>query len=241
MRVKWNRQNHKISHGLSSVHVKPCPHSWNKKVLLRERKRHTSGGSRISQRRGRQPPRWGHQLIIRLKNSRKLHENERIWTQRGGASLAPPLDPKMHTNCCVSSTTRWGTPPLGYPPARSDRGVPEMGYPPLGYPLARSDGGYPRWGTSPLGYLPARSDRGVPKEGYPPPGPGCGTPPGWTWPGYPPPGPGWGTPHLDLAGIPPSWTWPGYPPRCGQTDGWTDMCQNITFPHTMYAVSNKLL
>ena len=26
---------------------------------------------------------------------RKLHENERIGTPRGGASLAPPLDPPM--------------------------------------------------------------------------------------------------------------------------------------------------
>ena len=28
---------------------------------------------------------------------RKLHENERIWTPRGGASLAPPLDPPLDT------------------------------------------------------------------------------------------------------------------------------------------------
>ena len=26
---------------------------------------------------------------------RKLHENERIWTPGGGASLAPPLDPPL--------------------------------------------------------------------------------------------------------------------------------------------------
>ena len=30
---------------------------------------------------------------------RKLHENERIWTPRSGASLAPPLDPPMHWDC----------------------------------------------------------------------------------------------------------------------------------------------
>ena len=55
-----------------------------------------SGGSRISQRRGRQLPMWGHQPIIWSKFSRKLHENERIWTQRRGrASLVPPLDPPM--------------------------------------------------------------------------------------------------------------------------------------------------
>ena len=59
-----------------------------------------SGGSRISQRRGRQPPRWRHQPIIWSKFSQKLHENERIWIQGGGGWGAlpwrpPPLDPSM--------------------------------------------------------------------------------------------------------------------------------------------------
>ena len=55
-----------------------------------------SGGSRISQRRWRQPPRWGRQPVIWSKIFQKLHENERIWIQKGGgASLAPPLDPPM--------------------------------------------------------------------------------------------------------------------------------------------------
>ena len=43
------------------------------------------GGSRISQTRGRQPPRWGHWPIIWPNISRKLHDNETNWT-----SLAPP-------------------------------------------------------------------------------------------------------------------------------------------------------
>ena len=43
-------------------------------------------------RGGRQPPRWGCQPTILPNFYRKLHENERIWTPRGGrASLAPPL------------------------------------------------------------------------------------------------------------------------------------------------------
>ena len=56
--------------------------------------------------------------------------------------------------------------------------------------------------------------QGVPKVGYPP----SGYPsPGWTWLGYPPPQ---------------VWT-------DRQMDGWTDTCQNITFPRTTYAVGNK--
>ena len=31
----------------------------------------------------------------------------------------------------------------------------------------------------------------------------------------------------------------GYPPVDRQIDGWTDACQNITFPRTTYAGGNK--
>ena len=62
--------------------------------------------------------------------------------------------------------------------------------------------------------------------------------PGWTWLGYPL--------QLDLARVPlPHQTGPGWgtPNPCGQTDGrmdgWTDTCQNITFPRTTYAVGNE--
>ena len=47
---------------------------------------------------------------------------------------------------------------------------------------------------------------------------------------------------LDLAGVPPppSWTWPGTPLGVErQIDGWTDTCQNITFPRTTYVVGNE--
>ena len=125
------------------------------------------------------------------------------------------------------------------------RGIPTAVYqvtqlsPKVGYPPTSSDGGYPRWGTPPVGVPPTRSDwgtqGGVPPAvppgqvqwGYPrwgPPGQGY-PPPHWTWLGYPPP-------HLDLAGVtppPPVWT-------DRQMDGWTDSCQNITFPRTTYAV-----
>ena len=89
----------------------------------------------------------------------------------------------------------------------------------LRYPPARSGWGVPYWGIPYLG-TPCR----VPPQGTP----GQGTP--WQ-----------GTPQLDLAGYPPGvcpmafWEMLqsimgyGYPP-CGQTDGRTDACQNITFP-----------
>ena len=82
----------------------------------------------------------------------------------------------------------------------------------------------------PGGYPPSGPGRVPPSRGYLPLA--WGTP----WAGGTPPWPG---------GLPPSWTWLGYPSwpggvsPCGQTDGWTDTCQNITFPHTTYAVGNQ--
>ena len=120
---------------------------------------------------------------------------------------------------CIKYYSRWGTPLSGYPPARFDGGVPKVGCPQLGYPQPGPMGG---WGTTPSGYPLARTDReGVPQVRYLPvgvppwPGPTGGTPPS----GYPLPGPGRGTP----IGV----------------DRRTYTCQNITFLHTTYAVSNK--
>ena len=91
---------------------------------------------------------------------------------------------KRHTDRCVSSTpsVSWsGVPPgRGYPPARSDRGVPKVGYPPHHH--------LPAGGTS-----PATCDMGHP----PRPGP-TGGHPRWGMPL-----PAGGTPQLDLAGVPP--------------------------------------
>ena len=57
---------------------------------------HTSGGSRIFLgRMGAPTPKVG---VLTYYFCRKLHENQRIWTPGdGGTSLAPPLDPPMHT------------------------------------------------------------------------------------------------------------------------------------------------
>ena len=119
----------------------------------------------------------------------------------------------------------WGgvPPPAGGTPCQVWWGVPEVGYPPgRGTPCQVWWGGT-RGGVPPL----ARSEGGYLRWEYPPGWTWLGyqPPPGWTWLGYPPPlaGPGWGTP----------------PPRCGQTDWWTDTCQNITFPRTSYAVGNN--
>ena len=54
-----------------------------------------SGGSRISQRAGRRLQMWAWKAIIRLILSQQLHENERNWTDRGGAF---PLDPPVIHN-----------------------------------------------------------------------------------------------------------------------------------------------
>ena len=65
---------------------------------------------------------------------------------------------------------RWGIPQQGNPPARSDRGLPEVGPPPAGVPPppARSDRGDLRWGApQQVEPLPPR----------PPAGPGCCIPP----------------------------------------------------------------
>ena len=81
------------------------------------------------------------------------------------------------------SWPRWGTPPSGYPPPRSDGGV----YLRWGTLCPGPTGGYPRWGRS----IPPRSNRGYPTSGMPPIGPGQG---GGGYPtsgtpcqGYPPP------------------------------------------------------
>ena len=53
-----------------------------------------SGRSRTSQT-GAVNPEFGAKSYIRLHFCRKLHENERNWTERGRLSLAAPLDPLM--------------------------------------------------------------------------------------------------------------------------------------------------
>ena len=57
----------------------------------------TSGRSRIFQRRGRQPRRWGYQPIIFANFPQKLHENEKVWAQRR-ASPAPPGSANDYTS-----------------------------------------------------------------------------------------------------------------------------------------------
>ena len=150
-------------------------------------------------------------------------------------------------------TPHWGTswpgptvwvpevecPPTGVHPGQVWWKVPKVGYLPSGYPQPGPTGGwgYPRWSTpirvsSPPGLIggtwggvphPGQVQWGYPRWGTP----HQGTPlPGLTGGpkvGYPLAGvPGWGT-------LPPGPGW-STPPRCGQTEWWTDTCQNITFP-----------
>ena len=149
----------------------------------------------------------------------------------------------------------WGGVPLpwqGYPLDRSDQGYPRWSTPWQRYPQPGLTGGYSRWSTpqqdTPWPGLTGGTWGGVPLGRSTPTKVPPGTPtrvprvpPCQVWWGtqdgvplhplawvplarsdgwYP----RWGTPWEDLAGVPPS----------GQTDqwidGWTDTCENITFP-----------
>ena len=127
----------------------------NKKVLLRESKRHTDRGvsSTPSVTRGGVPPP----------------------ARSDGGGGVPHLAPQARSD-------EGGTPQQGYPPARSDGGGGYLRWGTLaGVPpgqVWRSDGGYPRWGTPCRGTPLARSDGGYPPgkgtpqldlAGYPPP------------------------------------------------------------------------
>ena len=141
---------------------------------------------------------------------------------------------KRHTAGRVVSTPSVVLP--GSPPCPNlAGGVPYLGTPPRQGTPPSWPGGYPAW-------VPSHPGPGVPYLGTPsrvPPGreppqqgtPPQGTPPlSWTWLGTPPPN------------VCPVAFWVmlqstmgyGYPPPPLWTDrlmdGWTDTCQNITFP-----------
>ena len=142
--------------------------SYDKKVLLRERRRHTDHGISSTTQWG--TPCWGTPL------ARFDGGYPRWGTPIGVPPLArsdrgvPPSQVQLEGGC-----PRWGTPCQGTPPW-----VPLVGVPPQPGLTGGTRGGAP------------------PSQGKPPPGPGWGTPlagpswgtphpPGWTWPLYPPP------------------------------------------------------
>ena len=94
-------------------------------------------------------------------------------------------------------------------------------------------------GSPPGGYLTRVPPRGVPDPGTPPEGVrvpprgGSGYPPGGS--GYPPPV----LPHGILGNVAKHYGIWVPPPVDRQIDGWTDACQNITFPRTTYAGGKK--
>ena len=118
------------------------------------------------------------------------------------------------------------------------------GYPPPG------GGTWPRY--PPGGTWPGTPRGGVPDPGTPPGGTWPGYPPGGTWLGYPPGGgyltrvPPGGVrvppllPHGILGNVAKHYGIWVPPPVDRQIDGWTDACQNITFPRTTYAGGNKI-
>ena len=168
----------------------------NKKVLLRERKRHTARRvvSTPSVVLPGYPPGGGTWPGYPPRGVPDLGTPPGVWVPPQGG--VPDL----------------GTPPGGYLTWVPPRGGTWLGYPPRGgtwpgYPPGES--GYP-----PGGYLTWVPPRGGNWLGYPPRGiPALGTPPGGTWIGYPPGvqvPPRGGT----WLGYPPGGgTWPGYPPR----------------------------
>ena len=124
-------------------------------------------------------------------------------------------DRKRHTACCIASTRsdflpqgKYPGPSRGVPQSCPDQGVyPSTGwrYPSPSWGVAHSKIGVPQ---SQLGRVPLSWPGSIPVLGYPSPA-GIGVPP-WegTWDQRPGKEPGTGVPSF----------------------GWTDTCENITFP-----------
>ena len=174
--------------------------------------------------------------------AKKIPSHTKLMCKTPQTRKSSCVNARGHTARRVVSTPSVVLP--GYPPPGGvPGGVPDPGYP-RGYPRGS---GYP-----PRGEVP---DPGTPPGGYltrvPPPG-GVWVPPwGGTWPGYPPGGvPRGGTrvrypprggpgtpplPHGILGNVAKHYGIWVPPPVDRQIDGWTDACQNITFPRTTYA------
>ena len=135
---------------------------YNKKVLLRECKRHTDHGVSSTTRHGVPLPgqvRW-----------------------KGGV---PEVEyPPARSDWGGGVYLRWGTPRSGYPPPGLTGGYSRWGTPQPGYPWPGPIRGvYLRWGTpcqvTPWpGLMGGVPEVGYPNQVHPPPdGPGRGTPP----------------------------------------------------------------
>ena len=127
-----------------------------------------------------------------------------------------------------------GVPDPGTPGGSSTPGGTWPGYPPgggLGTPGGGSWPRYPPWGGTWPGYPGGVPDLGTPLQGG-------------TWPRYPPRGvPDPGTPAASWhSGKCCKALWDmGTPPVDRQNHGWTDACQNITFPHPSDAGGNNFI
>ena len=195
----------------------------NEKVLLRERKRHTT---------------------CRVASTRRAG-------QGGYTGWGPPARGSILGGAPLPGVPQAGPPLLagGYPgqgPLPVGEGTLggttcQQGGVPWAGPPYWQGGGYPGWGPSARGIPQAGPPYwGVPQAG-PPPSAGWGTPhheldgvlppPTMSWMGYPPPTISWmGYPP------PPTISWMGYPPRV-----WTDtQSENITSSRTTYAVGKNL-
>ena len=184
--------------------------SDNKKVLLRERKRHTARRvlSTPSVVLPGYPPSWPGGVPY-----------------QGGPYLGTPWQGTPVAGPGLGGPDQ-GTPPpqQGTPQPDLAGGVPDQGtspgrVPPT--PLA----GYPPgpYLGNPPGKVPPPSRVppwvGYPPVGYPPSWTWQGTPPGWTWQGTPR-----CLPHGILGNVAKHYGIWVPPPPCWQTDGWKDRC-----------------
>ena len=191
----------------------------NKKVLLRERKRHTARRvvSTPSVVLPGYPPRGGvpdlgtppgGYLTWVPPGGGGGGYRTRVPPQGGTGTGYPPPPPGGGGYRTWVPPSPPGTPLPQYPPwGGTGTGYPPGGVPDLGTPLPGTLGGVPDPGTPPGGggYRTRVPPRGGTAPGYPPGGvPDLGTPRGGTGPGYPPGG-----------GYPDP---PSPPPRCGQTN-----------------------
>ena len=113
-----------------------------------------------------------------LLRERKRHTDRRLSSTPSVNQVGYPLP--LPRSDGVGGTQGGILPWLGYPPSRSDRGVPEVGYPLVRVPHV----GLPTCQGTPCLGTP---HRGTPIRVHPP---------SWTWLGYPP------HPRLDLARVP---------------------------------------
>ena len=158
-------------------------------------------------------------------NSNCKQESPPAWTQEAYRPLCSD-----YSFCCPILADPPPPPPAGPdPPPAAGPDPPWLDLNPPPGSWTWPPPGSLTWPPQQLDLTPPAGPDSPPATGPDPPPPaGPEPPPGsWTWAPPPPPA-GPDPPRLDLT-PPPAGLRTDPPPR-GQTDWWTDTCQNITFP-----------